>query len=400
MALWDVLVLVRFKLRNQAFNEKWVNGCGLRKKPLLFVHSSDEVAVVWESNCDLGLRFNWVEKRIGRDGKGRDILIGSEMLEEEEEDGEGRRAEVKAVKVPDETDTHFLYSTNLKGLRAGSLYTYEIRVDSTPSSSSVTTLKASSKKAGRILARHTFPWVGALKGHDSLLPSHPIHIAAIGDNQFGLKIFHRIVRQLSFWRRFLPKRLRTTAYSRGDLPFYLQDPKGSELRTFTRPTKPHLLLHVGDAVQQIRNLQQWQTDFYDPLSYYSNLGQILPTLYSPGNHDYDPTGEYLYTGGVPSSAQKKAEVLSSQGIGTWHAFSIYRTRWIVLDSNVDPEIYGDNQERWLIEEFGKREWREASLKVVIVHIPPFLEFWDPKAWNEEGESSWSVQPLAIRSSSI
>lgn len=32
--------------------------------------------------------------------------------------------------------------------------------------------------------------------------------------------------------------------------------------------------------------------------------------------------------------------------------------------------------------------KSARLRIVVVHIPPFLEFWDPVPWFERGESEW------------
>ncbi|CAG8537080.1 2310_t:CDS:2 [Paraglomus occultum] len=70
--------------------------------------------------------------------------------------------------------------------------------------------------------------------------SYPINIFAFSDNQFGLRVFNELVESAA-----------------------------------ARHKQPHYILHAGDAVQEDKNLQQWRTDFYDPLTA-SYLGQQAP----------------------------------------------------------------------------------------------------------------------------
>ncbi|RUP43359.1 Metallo-dependent phosphatase-like protein [Jimgerdemannia flammicorona] len=186
-------------------------------------------------------------------------------------------------------------------------------------------------KALRILASHTFAWHPL----ESVRDHSPIRVVAIADNQFGLKTFTRITRAIA-----------------------------------TRHPPPDLLLHAGDAVQNYPNLQQWQTDLYAPLTRY-NLGQRAPIIYAHGNHDFDPTLEYHYTRHTDDP---------------WFAFSLASNaiRFIVLDSNLDsPE-----QDAWLRTELASPASTTARFRVVVVHIPPFIEFWDPEPWFDHGESEW------------
>jgi len=46
------------------------------------------------------------------------------------------------------------------------------------------------------------------------------------------------------------------------------------------------------------------------------------------------------------------------------------------------------QDEWLENELASAESQSADFRVVVVHIPPFLEYWDPDSWNEKGEKHW------------
>ncbi|UZO20827.1 uncharacterized protein OCT59_013240 [Rhizophagus irregularis] len=160
--------------------------------------------------------------------------------------------------------------------------------------------------------------------------TYPIQIIAFADNQFGLSVFNRLVQSAS------------------------------------QKTSPNFIIHAGDGVQEYNNLQQWQTDFYDPLANYK-LTKHAPIIYAHGNHDFDPKNLYNYTTDT-----------------SWYSLTIANTRWIVLDSNIDDI----NQDLWLSNELSSPETQNKDFKIVIVHIPPFMEFWDPIAWNEKKEKHW------------
>lgn len=177
-----------------------------------------------------------------------------------------------------------------------------------------------------------------ISSHFQLFPSipedpnstYPIQIFAFADNQYGLSVFNRLVQSAS------------------------------------QKTSPNFIIHAGDGVQEYNNLQQWQTDFYDPLINYK-LAKHAPIIYAHGNHDFDPKKLYNYT--IDTS---------------WYSLTIANTRWIVLDSNIDDI----NQDLWLSNELSSPETQNKDFKIVIVHIPPFMEFWDPIAWNEKKEKHW------------
>ncbi|KAI1314515.1 hypothetical protein EDD11_002031 [Mortierella claussenii] len=138
------------------------------------------------------------------------------------------------------------------------------------------------------------------------------------------------------------------------------------LKAMTEHHKIDYLIHAGDAVQDHDSLDNWQTDFASPLSYFK-LGQTTPLIYTHGNHDYDRQGMYHYTG-------KR----------TWHAYTVAGVRFIVLDSNLDSR----EQDQWLEDELKSDASRQAWFRVVLVHISPYTQYWEKDAWVNKGEKHW------------
>ncbi|KAG0351865.1 Metallo-dependent phosphatase-like protein [Gamsiella multidivaricata] len=138
------------------------------------------------------------------------------------------------------------------------------------------------------------------------------------------------------------------------------------LKAMTEHHKVDYLIHAGDAVQDYNSLDNWQTDFASPLSYFK-IGQTTPLIYTHGNHDFDPQGLYPYTG-------KR----------TWHAYTLSGVRFIVLDSNLDAR----EQDRWLEEELRSEASKQAWFRVVLVHISPYTQYWEKDAWVDKGEKNW------------
>ncbi|KAK4515567.1 uncharacterized protein ATC70_010517 [Mucor velutinosus] len=195
-------------------------------------------------------------------------------------------------------------------------------------------IKQNSKK--KTVARHLFHWFA----NDDL---QPIRIAALADNQFGMMTFSSLLRQI---------------------------------RKFPQQQKPHFLLHAGDAVQNYPSLRQWQTDFAAPLMMHG-LCQKMPLIYAHGNHDYDSVGEYTYT--------RHHENAQSN---PWFSFSMASgaIRFIILDSNLDWDL----QDQWLRQEIESDLFKQAQFRIVVVHVPPFLEYWDPEAWFQLRQSEWGA----------
>ncbi|CEG72989.1 hypothetical protein RMATCC62417_08456 [Rhizopus microsporus] len=177
----------------------------------------------------------------------------------------------------------------------------------------------------RTLAKGTFQW-------HKHTQDEPIRIAAMADNQFGMLTFVSLLRQVA-------------------------------------SKKPHYLLHAGDAIQNYPDLRQWQTDFVAPLTFFG-LGQTTPMIYAHGNHDFDGTSRYVYSRS-----------------SNWFSFSLAQgaIHFIILDSNLDWE----SQDDWLQAELETEAFKQAQFRIVVVHVPPFLEYWDPEAWFDLQQSEWS-----------
>ncbi|BGP34696.1 hypothetical protein JCM10296v2_006518 [Rhodotorula toruloides] len=298
--------------------------------------------------------------------------------------GRWRDAVVKRQTVVEETDElggRVVYTALLDDLEGGEMYQYELVLVDNASHRTST------------LIRQSFPWLG---GYSSSQPT-TLHIACLADNQYNLRVFRRALLRLSS----LCSSLSSSTYFH---PSFLP-------RTFTCPAssllkRPHLLLHAGDAVQNPHDLAQWQTDLWDPLTRGGvgvMAGQTTPMVLARGNHDWDSKGRNVYSGGV-SGASLRAEweeYLRREGLeegispaqsmrGIYHSFSPHqRMRVLVLDSNLPSEAEQAAQERWVEWEVERREWRDASLRVVVVHTAPWIEWWDRTAWTKGGESEWS-----------
>lgn len=122
----------------------------------------------------------------------------------------------------------------------------------------------------------------------------------------------------------------------------------------------HALFHIGDAVQLPFKLYDWQCYFFDPL-HRSGLAPSLPILFTPGNHDCSRFHQNFYTA-------------MSQ---TWIAYSFGAARVIVLDSN---RWHEREQIDWFHAQLASQACREAAFGILLVHMAPYIEYWDPRKW--------------------
>ncbi|GAA5812685.1 hypothetical protein MFLAVUS_006142 [Mucor flavus] len=221
---------------------------------------------------------------------------------------------------------HTLYKATIGPVEQGGTINYKVETRKKGAD-------ANGKK--KVIAAHSFNWF-------TRVDTEPIRVAAIADNQFGMLTFSSLLRQI---------------------------------RKFPKDRQPHFLLHAGDAVQNYPSLRQWQTDFAGPLTVHG-LSQRMPLIYAHGNHDYDRQGEYTYTRSHEAHEH------------SWFSFSMANgaIRFIVLDSNIDWDV----QDEWLKQEIHSEEFKQAQFRIVVVHVPPFLEYWDPHAWFQQGESEWGT----------
>ncbi|KAJ1966488.1 hypothetical protein GGI12_000063 [Dipsacomyces acuminosporus] len=159
-----------------------------------------------------------------------------------------------------------------------------------------------------------------------------------------------------------------------------------------RNSRPDTILHVGDSVQQVEKLADWQNQLFAPMEDGGGLQHSTPMIFVPGNHDHDrsrePDNNNLYMDmyhGIldAKSLAKKAETDSAYH-QFYHSVSVGSARIIVLDA----ECPSAEQTEFLKKELLSPEFTSAVFRIVAIHIPPFIEFWDPFTWNEKGEKHW------------
>jgi predicted phosphodiesterase len=173
-----------------------------------------------------------------------------------------------------------------------------------------------------------------------------LRIAVVGDNQMGYKEFTELL------------------------------PKIAGLR-------PDVFLHVGDMVQTPYRDFDWQTYFFDPLQA-SGLMRRIPFIITQGNHDINDGNVAPYFANF--------DELPGRPSGYYYAITIGNVRLIVLDSNTEDKA----QVSWLERELNSDASKVATFKIVSVHIPPYIEFWDPKTWRR-GERRW---PIYVRDNMV
>ncbi|KAJ1826934.1 hypothetical protein LPJ56_001932 [Coemansia sp. RSA 2599] len=155
---------------------------------------------------------------------------------------------------------------------------------------------------------------------------------------------------------------------------------------------PHAILHVGDAVQNAGRLSDWQNQFYSPIEDIVDYHHNTPLIFVPGNHDHDkarrPSNKNYYADmyhGIENTQELSKDAVKN---GTYHRFfhsvSVGSARIIVLDA----ECPSAEQTAFLKRELESAEFQNARFRIVSVHIPPYIEFWDPFTWNVKNEKHW------------
>ena len=135
--------------------------------------------------------------------------------------------------------------------------------------------------------------------------------------------------------------------------------------------RPDVNVLLGDVVQNGWDARQWVTDFLGPLASANDFGARVPSIVARGNHDVGGhSALHGFFGGPPA----------------YGAFPLGPAHLIVLDSNTDAARV---QSEWLEAELAGAPAQAAAFRIVLVHVPPFVEFWDPAAW-ARGEDRWGV----------
>ncbi|POW02494.1 hypothetical protein PSTT_11730 [Puccinia striiformis] len=430
-----VLILFRFKIADGLLSSGWIGiGLKIRKPPLIFVHSSQSAAIVWESNKmasssghQLGLRY-W---KIGPGYENQTISLSSRQ-ERLLKLSTGTLANVKRTRPEgDDGWRRWVHTAVIEGLEPSTTYAYEIVLLNNHFNQQHTSEFEMIKK---IYSKHRFTWYGIdqidLSHGNRLSETSPssssstdiLHVVVIGDNQFGVRPFRKIVNRFMKIKAYIPSIKSIFKPRLIDHHHHHQS---------LNPAKPNMVFHLGDAVQDPHNLKQWQTDFWDALTFKNKLASEIPIVYAKGNHDFDSTGHNIYSGGIPKvqigemNRTQTLKLNSNSGLeipgiaeadksyttfksherdprsrGTYFAYSPHqRVRVIVCDSNLEPTRKLDPQstltevdehERWLLWEMARPEWKEASIRIIIIHVPPFIEHWEKQMWTQGHESAWGA----------
>ncbi|KAH9822244.1 Metallo-dependent phosphatase-like protein, partial [Melampsora americana] len=368
-------LLFHFKVKNALVSSGWIgfHSIYIRKQPLIFIHSSQSVSIVWETNelqtsagLQASLRY-WTTS-----SQNQTHPITKTIIEPNRIQPDGHHHQRRWV-----------HSTLLDHLIPGQTYTYQIILIKPNHPHSIK----------KVFSTHQFDWLGidspdltqlhhlSSTSPKSVHPKNVLHIVLLGDNQFGLRTFHQLIKRLVKIKSYLP---------------HFKSPFGPRQiihHLYQNPSQPDLFFHLGDAVQDSHNLIQWQTDFWDPFTHRNPISSKLPILYTRGNHDFDPSGKNIKT-----LLTTRIEKPNSHSRATYHAYSPHpRVRVLVCDSNLEPTRESrpgsklsevDEHERWLLWEMARPEWKEASIRIILVHVPPFVEYWDPHMWIGAHENLW------------
>ena len=135
-----------------------------------------------------------------------------------------------------------------------------------------------------------------------------------------------------------------------------------------------LLVHGGDFVHE-GGMTEWQQYAWSPMHDNGFLSSI-PLLATVGNHDVAakvPTAEML---GV-SGARLAGEMLG-RGVMTCASVSVGPIFLVTVNSLTDNS-------HCLDIELSSSQAQGAAFRVLITHVPPYVEFWEPQAWEAKGE---------------
>ncbi|KAJ1939272.1 hypothetical protein FBU59_004178, partial [Linderina macrospora] len=155
---------------------------------------------------------------------------------------------------------------------------------------------------------------------------------------------------------------------------------------------PDIILHAGDALQEHHKLEDWQNQFFAPLEDIGGMQHRSPIIFVPGNHDHDksrlPKNSNYYTdmyhGLFDSEDLGNLAADNGEYHRFYHSVSVGTARIIVLDS----ECPSTEQSEFLRHELQSPEFQSAEFKIIAIHVPPYIEFWNPHAWNDMGEKHW------------
>jgi predicted phosphodiesterase len=335
---------IRSNVTYQAWNNGWL-GCGWRKTSLLTYWNSTHVAVTGETSCRLPEQvwFLWREQ-------------ASWSLNDQTTNKFISPSNWKASTIDPiiYDDHHYVYRayvpvipaninnlTNWMATKYSYLWRWGRQSTSDTASMSIgTTLPADLTRSDVSTPEDSFTHYHGMPATSSFTDKsivyQQLNIAMVADNQYKKTKYLQILRRMT-------------------------------------EHQPNFWLHGGDAVQHGASLAEWETDFFNPIIE-AKLNRI-PLLYTRGNHD-DTRDNWDWGTDLGH--------IYHQPSRSWFAITLGGARWIVLDSNRDST----EQETFLREELTSKEAEMATFVIVVVHVPPYIEYWDREAWEQRGERYW------------
>ncbi|RKP26645.1 Metallo-dependent phosphatase-like protein [Syncephalis pseudoplumigaleata] len=350
--LYQALHEAKARASFYAWSNGWL-GCGWRKEPLLAYWNSSHISVTGETSCLLPANV-WLLWRA------QEYWSPSEPTHKDDDDKEPGAHNWSAILVRPVVydDHHYVYrglipltptghagnTSDWLATRFSYLWSWDqSRVAVSKLGASLPadlTQRSMSTPESSFIHYHgpppPPPSSSSSAADASSLAYKDMRIAMVADNQFKRLKYLKVLRQMA-------------------------------------RHEPAFWLHGGDCVQHAGRLIEWDMDFFAPVAA-AGLHRI-PLLYTRGNHD-DTRDRWSW--GADEGH------IYHQPSPSWFAITLGGARWIVLDSNRDsPE-----QEAFLRDELASKAAAAASFLIVLVHIPPYIEYWDREGWEEHGERYW------------
>ena len=168
--------------------------------------------------------------------------------------------------------------------------------------------------------------------------------------------------------------VKTVSEAVGKMPFRMALMGDSQLgvEQFRRNLKtirrhhPSMFIHLGDMVQHSFKLRDWYCLLISPL----RILPPMPMVFVSGNHDWWSGRPNQYIHDRPK---------------TFFSMQVNGAKLIVMDSEKET----NEQTQWLEQEL---QQGKPTFKIVLVHVPPFIEYWSPKHWRN-GDNTW---PMYVR----
>lgn len=305
--------------------------CGFTKSPFVQLLDDTAVMVIWETNCNFDeIQFTYARRK-GETFSAYRSFHRSRAGEDEHRLGTPNM-EILEVNSKDQHQC-FVHRVHLKDLQGDTLYEY--RVSLVPEE-----IPVDGRLRGRITAQLT-PFAA-----DFYLPgerSTNLTIAIIGDNHRGAITFERLLKE---------------ALSHGPLD---------------------LFMHLGDMVNRAGSAYDWQVTFLEPLQRQLPSHARAPLVaFVMGNHDIR-----LNTQSLPDYVAP-LERLPGSPSRYYYALSLGPARFIILDCSLGGQL-GEEQLRWLDSELAAPLTQRSPFRILALHCPPHVEFWDRNSWQVEEE---------------